>query len=456
MAIGTASRPERAAEAPLSPATLVPEQNARPKARRPHALFGGGDLLFMRWVIIAAEIVAVVVFGFALHLPVPFEALTVAILASTLFNLAVTIFHGASAPPSEGENAVYLAFDTLQLAAIFWLTGGSSNPFCLALVLPVRMAGVMLSPRLGGAITVGALALIAGMTIWATPMPWAIGAAITLPLSYRITCGIAVSVGVLFGYGFGRWTARQAARMELALGITETVLAREQRLSALGALAAATAHELGSPLATIAVVARELSRDAPEGPLRDDALLVVSQVSRCRDILQRLAQGPEATNSIAHDIPLSELLRQAATGLTSARSVAIETWCSGPPGVAEPSLRRKPELLHAVHCLSENALDFATTKVELHAAFDAAWVTLNVCDDGPGFAPEILPKLGEPYVTSRADADPAGVEHVGLGLGVFIAKTFLERTGASVSFNNSSAGGAHVAVRWPRRAIELP
>ncbi len=265
------------------------------RARRAtgHVLFGGGDLLFTRWLLIVTESVAVLLFGVVLRLPVRFETVAAAILAAILFNLAVTIYQGTKASALAGENAFYLAFDTLQLAALLWLTGGSANPFCLALALPARMAGVILPARLGLALVAATLALIAMMTAWPTPLPWAVDAAVTLPLSYRCTCGVAVGAGVLFGYGFGWWTARQAARMELALGISETVLAREQRLSALGALAAATAHELGSPLATIAVVARELSRDAPEGPLRDDALLVVGQVSRCRDILQRLAQGPE-------------------------------------------------------------------------------------------------------------------------------------------------------------------
>lgn len=434
-------------------AVIVP---ARANARRGQALFGGGDLLLMRWLIAGAETLAVILFGVLLRLPVPLEPATVVILALILFCLATSIFRGAKAPASDGENAAYLAFDCLQLTAILWLTGGASNPFCLALALPVRMGGVMLPPRLAGGLTVMALALIAGMTLWPTPLPWSSAAAVTLPLSYRITCGVAEAAGVVAAYGFGRWTARQAARMELALGVSETVLAREQRLSALGALAAATAHQLGSPLATIAVVAREMTREAPDGPLRDDAQLVVGQVSRCRDILQRLAQGPEATDSISHDIPLSELLRQAAASFASPRCVLVETWASGAPGLAEPSLRRKPELVHAVNCLVENAVDFATAKVQLHATFDESWIMLNVCDDGPGFAPDILPRLGQPYVTSRADADPAGVDHVGLGLGLFIAKTFLERTGARVTFSNSSAGGAHVAVGWPRKAIESP
>ncbi len=157
---------------------------------------------------------------------------------------------------------------------------------------------------------------------------------------------------------------------------------------------------------------------------------------------------------MVHDIGLAELLRQVAMGLASPRSVAVETWTSGPAGVTEPSLRRRPELLHALNCLAENAMDFAANRVELHAAFDEAWITLNVCDDGPGFAADILPRLGEPYVTSRSQADPAGADHVGLGLGVFIARTFLERTGAKVSFTNRLGGGGNVVIRWAREAIE--
>lgn len=423
-------------------------------ALRGPVLFRGGDLLLMRWVIIGGQTLGVIVFGDLFRLPVPFQAMAIVILASVLLNLALSLFTANRSMPSAGENATYLAFDILQLTALLWLSGGSPNPFCLALVLPVRMGGVMLPFRLGLCLTLLAVALCAAMAFWPAPMPWSAGALVDLPLSYRITCGFAEAAGVVAGFSFGQWTARQAARMELALGIAETVLAREQRLSALGALAAATAHELGSPLATIAVIGKELSRDALEGALREDAALLVDQVGRCREILRRLAQGPEAVDAIVHDISLTELLRQVAAPLTGRRSVRVETWTSGPPGMADPLLRRMPELLHALNCLVENAVDFAAEKVDLRGVFDEESIVINVCDDGPGFAPHILPRLGEPYVTSRRDADPSGSDHVGLGLGLFIARTFLERTGGTVLFENLSSGGAHVSAGWARARIE--
>ena len=244
--------------------------------------------------------------------------------------------------------------------------------------------------------------------------------------------------------------------MELALNVTETVLAREQRLSALGALAAAAAHELGTPLATIAVVAKEIARDAPEGALRDDAILLQAQAQRCRDILKRLAETPDAGDVLHERMSLLQFVREVVEPYAEESAVRVEAVVSGSPGVDAPDVLRRPEVLHAMTSIVENAFDFARTEILVTARFDAATVSVEVRDDGPGFAPEVLAKLGEPYVTSRPGAEGSRTGHVGMGLGFFIAKTLLERTGAIVEFRNGRRGGAIVAARWPRTRIEAP
>jgi two-component system sensor histidine kinase RegB len=244
--------------------------------------------------------------------------------------------------------------------------------------------------------------------------------------------------------------------MELALNLTQKVLAREQRLSALGGLAAAAAHELGTPLATIAVVAKEMARQAPNGPMREDADLLVSQAERCREILTRLTEEPDTDDALHARMTLLQFANEAIEPHLGA-GIRVEAVVAGPPGARPPEIRRMPEVLHAMTSLVENAVDFARSEVLVSVRFDEFSVAVEVRDDGPGFSMDILAKLGQPYVTSRPGAEGSRSGHIGMGLGFFIAKTLLERTGAQVDFHNARhGGGAIIAARWPRAAIEAP
>jgi two-component system sensor histidine kinase RegB len=244
--------------------------------------------------------------------------------------------------------------------------------------------------------------------------------------------------------------------MELALAATQRVLAREQRLAALGGLAAAAAHELGTPLATIQVVAKELLRSSPpDDPVADDARLLLQQAERCRDILKTLAQKPETGDIVHARLGLAQLIEEVAEPYRNIGPQVI-TLVEGPPGEFVPDVRRLPEIVHALSAFVENAADFAISVVEVTARFDPEAISVEVRDDGPGFSSDILLKLGEPYVTSRPQGEGSRSHHQGMGLGFFIAKTLLERTGAEVTFGNERTGGAVIITQWPRSALEAP
>jgi len=314
------------------------------------------------------------------------------------------------------------------------------------------VAGGALPPRYALGLCVLAVGAALVLTHAAAPPSWA--AAAPAGHAYRYGRSVALVVAMGLASAYASWSSANGARRELALHVTETVLAREQRLSALGALAAAVAHELGTPLATISIIATEMAREAPMGPLRDDAVLLVEQARRCRDILRRLAETPEQPDAVHERMSLlqfvGEIVEPHAGG-----GVRVEGLVSGPPGLAAPDLWRRPEILLAVSTIVENAVDFATSEILVTARFDASDVTVEVRDDGPGFAPAILPKLGEPYVTSRPGPEGSGGGHVGMGLGLFIAKTLLERSGARVTFANGPGRGAIATARWPRSRVEI-
>jgi len=234
-----------------------------------------------------------------------------------------------------------------------------------------------------------------------------------------------------------------------ALAAAQAALAREQRLSALGALAAAAAHELGSPLSTIAVVTKEMLREVePDDPLREDVELLSAESDRCRAILARLSVDPAGDVSDAYTLVPMPALIEAAAQSYQRDDIAI-TFDSGPVGDGVPTRApiqvRSPEIMQGIGNIVQNAVSFARHEVTIVTRWTNEWSQVEVSDDGPGFSQALLDELGTPFISTRQG------EEGHMGLGVFIAKTLLERTGATVTFGNRSTGGggAAVSVRWP-------
>lgn len=288
---------------------------------------------------------------------------------------------------------------------------------------------------------------------------------------------MALVTGVVFTAGYAWRVAADAEKLELALATTQDVLQREQRLAALGGLAAAAAHELGTPLATIQVVAKELQRaSAPDSDAAEDAALILQQAERCRGILTQLSQQPEGDDALYADVALKALLEEVVEphrGFDLNFEVLVKT----PPGQPAPRVRRMPEVVHGLSTLVENAADFAASTVRVQALVDAGWIEIAILDDGPGFASDILPRLGEPYVTSRPQGKarlalaaqiaaatsrrrntgaetPIAPSQGGMGLGFFIARTLLERTGGGQRRPGSAA--ARNPLRRPQPCARRP
>jgi len=410
-------------------------------------------IISMRWVGVLGQTASLTAIGL-LGFRAPYLQCVLVIAAAAAVNLGVSLVGQRVRLVSDSEAIVQLGFDLVQMVALLFLTGGVVNPFALLLIAPVAVAASRLPLPHAAILTGLAAASAVVLALWFLPLPWIAGHGIAPPLAYRLGAAAAISVGIGFTAGYGWLAARQARRMELALHVTQAVLAREQRLSALGGLAAAAAHELGTPLATLSVVAKELAREGPES-IREDARLLLSQTERCREILRRLTEAPEAEDAVHARMSLVQLLHEVIEPHAGA-PVRVEAVVTGAPGASAPDVRRMPEVLRAMTSLVDNAVDFAKSDVLITARFDQSQVSIEVRDDGPGFAADVLGKLGRPYVTSRPSGEGSRSSHSGMGLGFFIAKTLLERTGARLEFKNGKGGGAIVAARWPRAIVEAP
>src|SRR5438105_4049643 len=417
-----------------------------------------GTLNNLRWLAIVGQAIALLAVRIGLNFDFPLLLAASPIMASALLNVMLAIAYPSSKRLSAGEATAFLAYDIVQLATLLFFTGGTENPFALMFLAPVVISAATLD--LLNTVFLCGLAFAAITLLWQAhlPLPWAPVNGFRLPALYQTGIWVSLLLGIGFTSIYAWRIAHEAARMSAALSATQLALARERRLGALGALAAAAAHELGTPLGTIALVAHELERDLRTDSHADDFHLLRSEAERCRAILARLAQPEESVLGQAERLPLGALLDAIAAphrGLDLTITIVLQ-------GAPAPKIWRVPEIQHGLGNIIENAADFANSEVKLLASWNDQNIRVEVVDNGPGFAADILEQIGEPYVTSRMagqaiadrDLDPVGGKMEGLGLGFFIAKTLIEHTGGAVSAHNRIGGGASVTASWPRGAID--
>jgi two-component system sensor histidine kinase RegB len=420
----------------------------------------------LRWLAVLGQSLTVIGAYWVLGIDLPIGWCLAVIALAAWLNVALRIRYPASQRLKANYAFAMLGFDVLQLAALLYLTGGLENPFAFLLIAPVAVSASTLRLRITAAL--GALAITAAtvLTSFHHPLPWFHHSSLLLPFPYVMGIWAALVSSILF-IAFYSWrTAEEARRMAEALAAAEMVLAREQKLSALDGLAAAAAHGLGTPLATIAVVTKELMRDAkPTDPHYEDVVLLRAQAERCRHILAELAARGEQIDIIVSRLPVSHLIEEVvAPHRLVAVPIEVRTGpaadvVAGSPSAIEPITERNPGVLYGLGNLLENAVDFADTKVEVDAHWSKDEVRIVIADDGSGFPAYVLEQLGEPFVTTRpaqSYRQEAPDEHIGMGLGFFIAKTLLERSGATLALANRRQphAGAVVTVAWPRSRFE--
>ncbi|MBV8851509.1 MAG: ActS/PrrB/RegB family redox-sensitive histidine kinase [Methylobacteriaceae bacterium] len=411
-------------------------------------------LVRLRWLAIAGQSAAVLGTYFGLRFPLPIGPCLLGIAVSAALNLTLRLRLSRTHRLADGPAAALLGFDILQLSALLYLTGGIENPFVMLFLAPVMISAVSLPGRL--TLTLAALMIVCatGLTVEHMPLPWFADERLALPLLYRISIWVALVLGAAFIGIYAARVAEEARRLGDALTATELILAREQHLTQLDGLAAAAAHELGTPLATIALVTAELRKQTPQdAATKEDLALLAQEIARCRTILGKLTSLSEDSDGVFDRMKLSQLIEEV---VEPQRNFGVEVRVSQTGDGPEPVCLRNPGLMYGLGNLVENAIDFARSEVRIGAVWSSQAVTVMIEDDGPGFLPDVLGHLGEPYVSSRFDRRAKSEEGSGLGLGLFIAKTLLERSGASVKTANADPPetGARITIRWSRELFE--
>lgn len=429
-------------------------------------------LVRLRWLAIFGQLAAVCAVAFGLGYPLPVMACMVIIALSGLLNVALWWRHPRATRISDRRAAFILAFDLMQLSCLLYLTGGLGNPFAVLLLAPVLISATIL--RLPTTVALGLLVsvLISALALWHMPLPWAGGLPPAFPWVYRLGVWAALLVAIGFICTYAWSVAHESRNLANALAAAELALEREQHLSELDGMAAAAAHELGTPLGTITVVAKELSRELdPDTPLGEDIALIQTQAERCRAILGKLSSLGVSPDAVISTKSLGAILDDV---IEPHRAFAVPINVATHGKGEAPLLRANPILSYGIGNLIENAVDFAETQVRVTGSWNDHTLTIAIEDDGPGFSNDVLAKLGEPYVsrrTARIDTvlgerasngmgstGPGGIgSGGGLGLGFFIAKTLLERAGASVDVGNGAGSlrGACVIITFERAAMDV-
>ncbi len=411
-------------------------------------------LVLMRWIAIGGQTFTILFVNYALQYPFPFAATLATVAVSVLLNVFLGLRYPVSKQLSDTEAGLHLFYDALQLSVLLYLTGGLHNPFSFLVIAAAIISAAVLSVGTTVKLILFLLVGVSVLVFFHLPLPVPEGQH-PIPHFYVFGIWCSLVVAMIFFSANVMRVAEEGRRMTNALMETQMALAREQRLSEVGGLAAAAAHELGTPLGTITLVAKELSREfPPDCPNAEDVGLLLSQSERCREILARLTlHSADGGSPSLHRLPFMNVVEMSAR---SSRRRDIEVTVeydpdiAGEPGntgkkaTAQPVASHSFEITHGLKNIIENAVDFARSRVSVKAGWSERSVVVEITDDGPGFSREILGSLGEPYVSTRRDAG-------GMGLGVFIAKTLLERTGAEIQFGNRKDGGARIVIVWPRR-----
>lgn len=436
-------------------------------------------LTTLRWIAVFGQTIAFTVATLGFDIDAPIVPAALAIGSAVIFNVVSMQVFSPTARLSDSAATISMLFDLCQVSVLLILAGGLANPFAMLILAPVTISASTLAFRWAALVALSALGMVTLMAIWSVPLAFRSGEVLSPPPIYVFGVWAALTISICFMTLYARRVTVETHRMSRALRAAESALSREQRLTAIGGLAAAAAHELGTPLATIKLVSGELADElAHDAELREDAELIRSQADRCREILRDLSQGGRSDEHMRR-VPVSAIIDEAAEPHRD-RGAHIVARLAGAPfdeAPDQPIIYRRPEIVHGLRNLIQNAVDFAETTIWIDVTVTESALIIAVGDDGPGYPEDLLQRLGDPYISSRArktrtSGDHGEGEYTGMGLGLFIAKTLLERSGARVSFASADRAvrrrnrgrpletrepsGAVAAAVWRSEDIILP
>jgi len=401
-------------------------------------------LTILRYIAIFGQFIAVNIVFFYLELQFPLKESYIIILIGLITNLYLQ-FRVKVNQLKDSYASLFLLYDLFQLSSLLYLTGGILNPFSILLIIPTIVSSTFLS--MGTTIILGVITsfLLFLLSFIYLPLPGLDKNIFDVPNFYKQGILIAILIGLIFLSYFGIRFAGETKKRSEALGKLQEVISKEYELESLGGQAAAAAHSLGTPLATISVVAKELRKEiGDDKEISKDIDLLISQTKRCSEILKQISKKQIKEDIFLSSIKFEDLLEEIINSFkeTSSKSLDIEVENDN----NKINIQRTPEIIYGLRNFIGNAVKFSKSKVKINLKSDEKIIEVKINDNGPGIPEDIIQKIGEPYIKSKSkELSP----NSGLGLGTFLGKTLLERQGAKLIFNrHGELGGAQVILSW--------
>ena len=406
-------------------------------------------LTILRYIAIIGQILAVSIVFYYLNLPVPIMESYLIISFGLVTNLYLQ-FGIKINQLKDFYAAPFLLYDLIQLSALLYLTGGIFNPFSFLLVIPAIVSSTFLS--MGTTIILGLITslLLFILSSYYLPLPGV--DLMSFPEIYKVGILVSILIGLIFLSYFGIRFSGEKKKTEEAFKKLQEVIYKEYELESLGGQAAAAAHSLGTPLATISVVAKELKKEIGDNnELSKDIDLLISQSKRCSEILKRISKKQIEEDKFFSTTKLEDLLEEIINSFKETSSKEIILVSDNDKNKIK--IQRSAEMIYGLRNFIGNAIKFSKSKVNIFLMSDDKEIKITVNDDGPGFPKDIIKSLGEPYIKSRSLELNS---NSGLGLGTFLGKTLLERQNAKLFFkDDKNLGGASVVISWSPKNISL-
>ena len=401
-------------------------------------------LIILRWIALLGQLIAINLVYFFLKLEFPILIAYAIILLGVSSNLFLQLGI-KSIQLKDFYASSFLTFDLIQLSLLLYLTGGISNPFSILMIIPTIVSSTFLS--MGSTIVLGVLTVcfLFLLSIFHHPLPGIHDGSVAFPRLYLIGYFIAIVIGLIFLSYFGIRFSGESKRRSDAVNKLQQAIAKEYELESLGGQAAAAAHSLGTPLATISVVATELKKELGNNKeFSKDIDLLVSQTKRCGEILKKISKKQIKEDEFFSKTNLENLLDEILISFreTSSKEIILVS----KNNKNSFNLQRTPELIYGLRNFIGNAVKFSKSRVEIILISDEQTIQIKINDDGPGFPEDIIEMIGEPYIQSKSNQVSS---NSGTGLGTFLGKTLLERQSANLNFTkDTKLKGASVIVEW--------
>ena len=403
-----------------------------------------GTLTILRYIAIFGQFIAINLVFFYLDLKFPIKDSYVIISIGLLTNLFLQ-FRIRVNQLKDTYASLFLLYDLFQLSALLYLTGGILNPFSILMIIPTIVSSTFLS--MGTTIILGVITsfLLFLLSYTHLPLPGLESNIFDVPNFYKQGILISILIGLIFLSYFGIRFAGETKKRSEALNKLQEVISKEYELESLGGQAAAAAHSLGTPLATISVVAKELKKElGNEKEYSKDIDLLISQTKRCSEILKKISKKQIEEDKFLSSIKFEDLIQEIINSFNETSSKTIELMVNDDTN--KLAIRRTPEIIYGLRNFIGNAVKFSKSRVKINLTSNQKIIEIKIYDDGPGIPEDIFEKIGEPYIKTRSKEL---ISNAGLGLGSFLGKTLLERQGAKLLFRkNGELGGALVVITW--------